>query len=179
VIAVVRLSTIAPRPWDAGITAAVVFSMLWIEFAFARSDRFDRLPILQHRFLDVARYVDETLPPNAALFCFLHSGSLRFYTGRTIVRYDWLDRTWLPRAPGDLRAGGYHAFAVLESWEIPEVRERLGLPTDAPLPWAIRARLTHPIEVTVYDTEPLAAGVAVVAITTTPPSRDDCRMVKE
>ncbi len=178
VVAIERLSTLVPRPFDALAASALVFTMLWIQFAFARGDRFERLPVLQHRYLDVARYVDAQLPPDAAIICFLHSGSLRFYTGRVTARYDWLDRASLLRAPADLRAAGYHAFVVLENWEIPEVRDRLGLAPDAPLPWTIRARLTQPTEVTVYETEPLAAGVEPVSIPTSPPGRHDCGIAK-
>ena len=108
----------------------------------------------------------------------LHSGSLRFYTGRLTVRWDWLDEPWLERAPADLESIGYRPFAVLEGWEIPEIRKRLGLGADAPLPWRIQARMTGPVEITVYDMGPGPSGSVVERIEPTAPRVFECEPPK-
>ena len=53
-----------------------------------------------------------------------HSGSMRYYTGRMIVRWDTLDPAWLDRAVAFLRDRGIATYALLEYWEEAEFRQR-------------------------------------------------------
>jgi hypothetical protein len=53
-----------------------------------------------------------------------HSGSIRYYTGRVIVRWDTLNPEWLDRAVAFLRDRGVATYAVLEYWEEVEFRQR-------------------------------------------------------
>jgi len=167
-IAASRLAALLAPPWNTLVLGTILLAVLASELSFARDTAtFGRLRELEHRYIDIARYVDATLPPNAAILCMQHSGALRFYAGRLTVRYDWLDAPWLARAGRDLQAAGYHPYAVIEDWEAADVRRRLDLPPDAPLPWALVARMLEPAPLTVYDAAPDAAPVMPVALTGT------------
>ncbi len=70
------------------------------------------------RFAAVARLVRDATPPNSAVLAMIHSGSLRYYSGRMTIRYDILDEGWLDRGVEWLTARGVPVYAVLEEWEI-------------------------------------------------------------
>lgn len=99
---------------------------------------------------NVGRYVGETLPENAVILSFLHSGSLRLYSGRLTLRYDWLPKEWWPRALDVLVAKGYRPYVVLTEFELPEFRRHFGLPDTADAPGTLIAELPRPI-VRLYD----------------------------
>jgi hypothetical protein len=160
-----RLAGFVARPWSMLLLGTIFLAVMAAELSFAREESiFGRLQGLEHRYIDVARYVDQNTPANAAILCMQHSGTLRFYAGRLTVRYDWLDAPWLARAARDLQAAGYHPYAVIEDWEAADVRRRLELPPDAPLPWTLRARMLDPVPVTVYDAAPDAGAATPIAL---------------
>ena len=76
------------------------------------------------RYEETARYVDQALPTDAVLVCMEHSGSLRYYTHRVIVRYDYIQPRWLDRVVAQLEALGRPVYFVLDDWEIYKMRER-------------------------------------------------------
>jgi len=108
----------------------------------------------EQRFIVMAEYVNEHLPPNAVLLSELHSGSIPFYTGLAIVRYQALAGPRLPSALEWLRANGYHPFILLEGTEENDFRQRfaadagpvgrLEVPVVAEIPGPIRVRLFDP-----------------------------------
>ena len=51
-----------------------------------------------HRYVSIAKMVEQATEPSAVIFTGQHSGPIRYYAGRTIVRFDLLDRAWLDRA---------------------------------------------------------------------------------
>lgn len=51
---------------------------------------------------------------NSVVLVWERSGTIRFYSGRTTLRYDYLDREWLDRAVAWLRERGVHVYAVLD-----------------------------------------------------------------
>jgi hypothetical protein len=63
---------------------------------------------------------------NAVIVSMQHSGSLRYYAGRTTLQYMHFDPEWLDRAVAWFSEHGIHPYAVLENWEIPEFRARFG-----------------------------------------------------
>ena len=78
----------------------------------------------EERYPEVALYIDSALPADAAIISMQHSGSIRYYTGRMIVRWDTLNPEWLDRAVAFLRDRGVATYAVLEYWEEARFRER-------------------------------------------------------
>jgi hypothetical protein len=154
-----------PAPWPAVAGAALVIAVLSAQLQFIRGlGVLIHMRASEHRYIDVARYVDEVLPKNGAIIAMQHSGSLRFYAGRLTIRWDWLNKSTFPGAPRAIRRGGFHPYAVLEDWELPEVRERLGLAKDAPLPWPVIARLASPVGVSVYDADPHLGRSRITAV---------------
>ncbi len=71
----------------------------------------------QRRFAVIGHFVRDQLPENAVVFAMIHSGSVRFYSGRATLRWDWLAREWLDRAVTVLRANGYRPYLLIEDWE--------------------------------------------------------------
>jgi hypothetical protein len=77
-----------------------------------------------HRYVSVAKMVEQATDPSAVIFTGQHSGPIRYYAGRTIVRFDLLDRAWLDRAVAWLNAQGRRPYFLLEEWEMIEFQER-------------------------------------------------------
>ena len=155
VMAAASLVSIArsqPRPL--GQIAFVV--LLWLavstRLAFASSkDVFGDLRTGERRYVDVGEFVAANLPKNAALFSGQHSGSLRFYSGRHSLRFDWIKPEFARDVVPALERAGFHPYLVIDDFEAAQVREQFGLPRDAPLPWPIRARMREVGGVTVFD----------------------------
>lgn len=78
----------------------------------------------EQRYADAGVYVNATADPKSVVLAMQHSGSVRYYSGRVILRYDLLDPAWLDRALEALTARGYSTYALLESWEEVLFRER-------------------------------------------------------
>jgi hypothetical protein len=103
-----------------------------------------------HRFLQTATYVNQAVPKDAVLFCMEHSGSLRYYTHRTIVRYDFIEVRWLDRAVAQLQAIGRPVYFVVDDWEIYKLRERFaGRSTVGLLDWRPEMVIRAPGRVTI------------------------------
>ncbi len=75
------------------------------------------------RYQLIAEYVRDRLP-NAIVVAMQHSGSMRFYSGREILRYDQVED--LDKAIDDVQAEGYRPYLVVDEWEIDVVRKMLG-----------------------------------------------------
>jgi hypothetical protein len=79
-----------------------------------------------------------------------HSGSVRYYSGRPIVRYDHVPGPELGRALDDLQGLGYHPYALLEEWEVPVFQQAFSaLPAFGSLDWPPIA--WHSSRVRIYD----------------------------
>ena len=95
-----------------------------------------RLQDSEQRYLDVAGFA-RGLPPNAVFVSLQHSGSLAYYVGAGVLRWDWLEPGEIDRAIATLTQNGHPVFAVLDDWEEAQFRarftgtsviERLGAP---------------------------------------------------
>jgi hypothetical protein len=70
------------------------------------------------RYAMAARAVREATEPGSIILSMQHSGSLRFYSGRMPLRYDYLDERWLDRTVEWLSARGVHSYALLDEAEV-------------------------------------------------------------
>ena len=78
----------------------------------------------EQKYADTGRFVASHLPVDAVVIAMQHSGNVRLYSGRTILRYDQLPGDWLDRAVEHLRTQGRPVYFLLEDWEVPDVRRR-------------------------------------------------------
>ena len=88
-----------------------------------------RIPVAEvgegeEKYTDAGVFVDRVTPPNAVIISMQHSGSIRYYSGRTTLRYDYMDPEWLDRAVEHLEARGRPVYLLLDEWEVPRLRER-------------------------------------------------------
>ncbi len=77
-----------------------------------------------HRYVSIAKMVEQATDPSAIVFSGQHSGPIRYYAGRTIIRYELLDPAWLDRAVEWLAAQGRRPYFLLEEYEVPEFEKR-------------------------------------------------------
>jgi hypothetical protein len=78
----------------------------------------------ERKYSDVGRFVARELPPRAVLISLQHSGSVRYYSDRLTLRYDWLDSGWLDRAVAYLQSTGSEPYLLLEEFEVTEFRDK-------------------------------------------------------
>jgi hypothetical protein len=78
----------------------------------------------ERRFVEIAEYAGAQ-PESAVFLSMQHAGSVAYYSGRTVLRWDWIEPQEIDRCVDALAASGRRVFAALEDWEIDEVRKRL------------------------------------------------------
>ena len=104
------------------------------------------------RFAVVGEFVRDELPQNAILLSMQHSGSIRYYSGRSTLRWDLLQPEWLESSLTFLRAKGYRPLLVLEEWEQPLFAQRFAAHTRlAALDWQPVATYSGEIRTDIFD----------------------------
>ncbi len=78
----------------------------------------------ERRYATIAELVEHHTDPDAMILASIHAGAMRYYTGRTTMRYDLLDPAWLDRAVQWLEQEGRHPYVLVEDWEMPAFRTR-------------------------------------------------------
>ena len=78
----------------------------------------------EHRYVSIAKMVEQATEPSAVILTGQHSGPIRYYAGRTTLRFDLLDPAWLDRAVQWLTAQHRRPYFLLEEWEMIEFQER-------------------------------------------------------
>jgi hypothetical protein len=86
-----------------------------------------------HRYVSIAKIVEAETPPSAVIFTGQNSGPIRYYGGRTIVRFDLLAPSSFAEAVRWLDTQGREPFFLLEDWEMPAFEERFGAIRLAPI----------------------------------------------
>jgi hypothetical protein len=103
-------------------------------------------------YVSAGAYVRRQLPKNAAILSMLHSGSLRLYSDRLTLRYEWLPGKRLPRAVHILTKRGYRPYILLASVEEAPFRAHFGLSDAADAPGTVIAVLERSgVRVRLYD----------------------------
>jgi len=106
----------------------------------------------ERRYVDVGRHIAALLPANSIFFAKVHAGSIRHYSGRLTIEYEWLERPWLDEAVSELRRRGYHPFFALEDDEETAFRERFGpMNLLGRLDWPPAAERREDVRVKLYD----------------------------
>ena len=131
---------------------ALVVAGLGISFvrAAAERDAF-HLHAVERKYKTAGEYVARQLPPNAFVLAAQHSGSVRQYGHRPILRWDLLDARALDEAVGALRSAGRVPFLVVDGFEYEEFRVKFSAASQKS---AERARLVTLVDdVRVYAFE--------------------------
>jgi hypothetical protein len=159
--AIVTVARCGIHPW--GRLAAVVILVLMTRhvmgYAIAKGV-FGPLKEAERRYVYVGEFIRHSLPANALVLSFQHSGSIRFYSGRMTLRYDWIPPQSAPTVAPDLERLGYHPYLAIDEWETPQVRKQFNLSSDGPLPWRLVARMRDRARVDIFDMSPTAGTPA-------------------
>lgn len=120
---VVRLSARLPAGARIAAAAAAIGLTAWhgVEYAAARAT-FDTDG--EWKYAIAGQYISEHLPEHAVLLAEQHSGSARYYSGRTTIRWAWIPPDKLEWMLGEIERLGYEPYALIEDWEEPAIRER-------------------------------------------------------
>jgi hypothetical protein len=132
---------------DRRTVAMALFAIVLLAIGARNSDTFDVLSVGrgERKYIEVGRYLNGVLPRNAVVYSMQHCGSIRYYSGRLTLRWDYLPEDWLDRSIEYMRQAGYEPVWLLDDWEVPLVRERfasqahaarLKAPKDAPCAYA-------------------------------------------
>jgi len=103
------------------------------------------------RYVRAAREVASRTPANAMVLSVQHSGSVRYYTNRITLRYDWLEDGALDAVLRDLTAKGRRAYLVVDDWEEKEFRARFSPRNRAAELGAPLARVAGSPEVRIFE----------------------------
>jgi hypothetical protein len=134
-VLVVSASRKLPAAAHAPVVLAIVLALAASNIASARELGVFRLAARQSRALLAGRYLASVLPPHAVVISGEQSGSIRYYTGRSIVRWDFLAADSLPHVTEQLVASGYDVWIALDDWEVPTYREKFAPLVTAGLDW--------------------------------------------
>jgi hypothetical protein len=148
----VGIARTMPQPFGRIAAAAALCAMTATTVSFAAGRGvFGEVRAGESRYVTVGEFAADRLPATAAIFAVQHGGSLRFYSGRPTLRFDWVRPEWAPRVVAAVQDAGYHPYVVVDDWEIPQLRQQFGIAADAPLPWPIVARMRDLGGVTIFD----------------------------
>jgi hypothetical protein len=108
------------------VAALAAFTVVVASHAMRFIDTRDLLGIGtgERRYLEPSLHIGSSTPPDSVILAMQHSGSVRYYTGRMIVRWDALDPAWLDRAVEFLRGRGVATYLLVEQWEEEPIRRR-------------------------------------------------------
>jgi hypothetical protein len=100
------------------------------------------------RFRTAGAYV-AALEPDAVVITTHHSGSVRFYSGRSTAAWDGIAPGRLSDAIAFLRARGRRPYLLLETWEQPAFRDRFASDPLGSLEWPPMAEIDRAVRI--YD----------------------------
>lgn len=137
--------------WIEGRRATVAVPLLFVvligltafNIRIARSRDTFKLADQLQRVATVAAYLDSNIPANAVLLSGEQSGSMRYYTARSILRWEAASPEALATVIPVLQASHRPLFIVLDAWEEGPFRARLSAALPLDWPPALDAGTTH------------------------------------
>jgi hypothetical protein len=100
----------------AGLALAVL-AITSFNVASARQHGVFRFADHHVRARTVGERLKTVLPANAVIVSAEQSGAMRYYTGRSIIRWDLIDQAAMPEALDALMRNGSRIWVVLDDWE--------------------------------------------------------------
>ena len=101
------------------VTALVVMGLALYGIRYSAAFTLD-----ERRYTRVAEYVMQ-LPPRAVFVTLLHSGSIRYYTGRDILRWDLVDPASFDTAVDYLKDRGHDVYVIADDGDVAEFKRRV------------------------------------------------------
>jgi hypothetical protein len=147
---IVSLIERLPSAWRAPVFAAVCAAMAVVQVQNAVRGDALRLRDLEARFRIAGEYVAQ-LPPEAAFVTGHHSGSIRFYAGRSTAGWGDIAPGRLDEALAFLRRHGRRPYLLFEAWEEPEFQRRFAEDRLGRLDWPPFAEMAGGVRI--YDPE--------------------------
>ncbi len=117
----------------------VVLSLAAVNVTAARSLGAFRVAEEQSRAALAGRYLAAALGERSVVIAGEQSGSMRYYTGRPIVRWDLMPEDALAAVVDRLSAAGYDVWVALDAWEEEPFRRRFPSVPAGALDWPPRA----------------------------------------
>jgi hypothetical protein len=155
----VTLARRVEHPWGRVAAAVIVILITRHVTGYAIGKGvFGALKAGERRYVYVGEFIRRALPASAVVLSMQHSGSIRFYSGRMTLRYDWVPPEWAPNVAAELKRLGYHPYLAIDDWETPYVQKQFNFAGDKPLPWRLVARLREHGGVSIFDMSPDAAS---------------------
>lgn len=105
----------------------------------------------EQRYAEAGAFVRQRLPSNAIVLAGQHSGSVRLYGERPILRFDLLQPNDLDRAIAELRATGFMPFMVVDPWERDEFHERFSVSRQLTVDTARLIRVISGVQIYAFD----------------------------
>jgi hypothetical protein len=87
------------------------------------------------RALLAGHYLAAAMPKRSMIIAGEQSGSLRYYTGRSILRWEATPPETLELATARAQAAGYDVWIALDEWEEDAVRQKYGARVIGTLDW--------------------------------------------
>lgn len=138
VFAAVELTAWTER-WPTAVRFPVFFALMLGIVAHglfvARSFDTFRLRDQFRRVAQVAAAIDQTAPPEAVIVAGEQSGAMRYYTGRSIVRWEAATPATLAAAIDTLLKAGRPIYIVLDAWETELFQQKFPDVGPAELDW--------------------------------------------
>lgn len=146
---IVRLVERLPSPLRGPVFVAIGIAMAVanVNTAIAR-DAFN-LRNLERKFRSAGEFA-ASLPDNAAFITGFHTGSIRFYSGRSVVGWGDINPGRLDDALAFLQRHGRKPYLVFEAWEEPDFKARFAGDRLGALGWQPLAEVD---KVRIYDPE--------------------------
>jgi hypothetical protein len=141
-------------PAAIAVPALTVVLALALNFTLGFTIRLGALRVGEgeERYTAVARFIDRELPPNAIVLSMQHSGTIRFYSARMTVRYEYIPEYRFKSSLEWLTRNGFRPYILLEEWEIPRWRLHfVGDPPVANLDFRVLGELQWPANIRLFD----------------------------
>jgi hypothetical protein len=132
---VARLLARAPAPARAPLLITAVLAIAAMNVASARERGVFRQASRDARAVMAGQYLAATVPPRGVIIAGEQSGSMRYYSGRSILRWEVLTPGTLTAAERRLTETGHELWVALDDWEEEPFRRRLGATRIGALEW--------------------------------------------
>jgi Dolichyl-phosphate-mannose-protein mannosyltransferase len=105
----------------------------------------------EQRYVKAGEFVGQRLPENAIVLASQHSGSVRLYGRRPILRWDLVEPHALDETLATLRRSGRMPFMVLDDFELKAFHARFGAGNQRAVGQARLIRLVENVQIYAFD----------------------------